>query len=61
MALGGLSMPGLRGSWCWRRWMLVMVGSRFRRLALKVDMASLRVLGGSVSKKRKRLSGRLET
>ena len=46
---------------CWIRWINVMVGYNLSRVDLKSRQASARVEGLESSKKRKRLSGRLET
>ena len=45
----------------WIRWVNVMVGYNLSRADLKSRQASARVEGLESSKKRKRLSGRLET
>ena len=46
---------------CWIRWTNVMLGYSLSRADLKSRQASARVEGLESSKKRKRLSGRLET
>ena len=58
--LGGRRVGVLVES-CWMRWTSVMDGYCDLRVDLKSLQASSKVLGNSVSQKRKRLSGRLST